>query len=146
MNLLYFSYWGINEGLTNSTIIPYLEYLSSKGKIDKIIFCTVERDSSPINKLTIDKVEHHPIFSKNIRPYILSKIVDSFIIKKRLLFLADSHRIDKVYCKASLAGVYGNHLFKKRKIDYIVDSFEPHADYMAEANVWKKSNYSRWRA
>ncbi len=35
MNLLYFSKWVINDGLTNSTITQYLEHLSSKDKIDK---------------------------------------------------------------------------------------------------------------
>ena len=67
MRIFYISYWGVSEGLTVSTVFPNLKILSNDDRVDAIDFFTVERieDANFKDKFKpIDKVTHHPIFSK----------------------------------------------------------------------------------
>ena len=61
MNILFIGYWGINEGLTQATIVPHLKILSTFPTIKKIIFSSVERNEiiGPQN-LSIPKTTHFP--------------------------------------------------------------------------------------
>jgi hypothetical protein len=42
-------------------------------------------------------------------------------------------------CRSSLAGAIGYLVSKRTKTPFIVESFEPHADYMLDAGVWDKN-------
>ncbi|GEM_PF-6753269 len=46
MNILFLSYWGINEGLTAATVFPHLEILAGFSNIDKVLLVTIERDEN----------------------------------------------------------------------------------------------------
>jgi hypothetical protein len=48
MTILYLAYWGVNDGLTSSTVFPHLEELCTFDKIDKIIFTTIERNQGKV--------------------------------------------------------------------------------------------------
>lgn len=138
MNLLYICYWGINDGLTDSTVLPHLEILAEFDSIQKIIFCTIERDGLPVvgKKFTHSKIKHIPLLSKNVSPSFFNKIYDFILFPKLLNSIIDLHSIDKILARGAPAGALAWMLYKKRGISYIVESFEPHADYMLESGVW----------
>lgn len=144
MRLLYISYWSIYEPLTMSTIFPYLEIIKDLKLFDQIIFVTVERGeesnnndvTSYLNNLQI--IEHFPINSFNLKVSILTKIIDFVRIPYLLRKVASEHSCDITIARSSLAGVLGMNVAKKLNIPFIVESFEPHADYMADSGVWKR--------
>ena len=61
MNLLYISYWGIEEGLTQATVIPHIKILSHYDATKKIILVTVERGGKSGTQFISDKTVHIPI-------------------------------------------------------------------------------------
>ena len=144
LNIMFISYWGINEGLTQATVIPHLKILSEFEQVNSIIYVSIERDNQELAPLSIDKVVHKPIYSKNIKPYYLNKIYDFIWIPKSLIGCCITNSISKVICRGSPAGALGWMIWRKTKISFYVESFEPHADYMLESKVWKKYDPRYW--
>src|SRR5690606_27108830 len=48
-------------------------------------------------------------------------------------------QFDLVICRGSMAGAVGLGLNRLTGVPYVVESFEPHADYMASAGEWQKN-------
>lgn len=140
MNILYISYWGVNDPLTISTVYPHLEILNSFSSIEKIIFVTIERDNpnTDFKNTKCPKVHHIGLFSKNLKSSILNKIIDFVRFPSILIKLAKEYEISKIIARSSLAGALAYKIYKNTDIPFFVESFEPHADYMIEAGVWKK--------
>lgn len=142
MKIFYISYWGVSEGLTVSTVFPNLKILSEDERIDSIEFFTVERsaDHNFKDKFNpINKVNHHPIYSKNLGFFLFTKIGDWLRIRNTISQYAKKIKPDLVICRGAMAGAFGSMLCNKYAIPFVVESFEPHADYMTESGVWKKN-------
>ena len=139
MNVLFIGYWAFHDGLTSSTIHPHLRCLAGFHEVENVIFGSIERDPS-ISRFEIDikKVEHIPLYSTTSPITLLNKCYDFTVFPKKLAKVCEKHRIDVVICRGSPAGAIGYLLWKRTEIKFIVESFEPHADYMLELGVWKK--------
>jgi glycosyltransferase involved in cell wall biosynthesis len=138
MNIVYISYWGIDEGLTKATVLPHIKILSQFSRINKIYFFTIDRDRpieyQPVNSNII----HIPIGS---RPYLLplvNKLKDIVSIPILIARYIRSEKVDKVIARGTLAGSIAYLIWLVTKTPFYVESFEPHADYMRETGVWSK--------
>jgi len=142
MNIFYISYWGVKDGLSVATVFPNLRLLSAMEKVERVDYFTVERSADQIFKDSfppIAKVHHHPIGSKKLGFFLLTKIADWQRIRQQIIAKAKEIKPTLVICRGAMAGAFGTMLFKKLGIPFVVESFEPHADYMAESGVWKKN-------
>lgn len=142
MNILYICYWGIEEGLTSSSVFPHLEILAENHKIEKIFFSTIERGGAKVQYKGPDsnKIIYTPLYSKNLTPSVLNKVSDFILFPRELIALSKTYKIDKIIGRGSPAGAIASKVSKATGIPYIVESFEPHADYMYEAGIWTKWN------
>jgi hypothetical protein len=142
MTILYLAYWGVNDGLTSSTVFPHLEELCTFDKIDKIIFTTIERNQGKVGYVGPKniKIEFHPLYSKNLKPNILNKIVDFIIFPNELIRLCKKNDVKKIISRGSTAGALAYKVYRATNIPFLVESFEPHADYMLESGVWQRWN------
>ncbi len=146
MKIFYISYWGVKEGLTASTVFPNLKILSEDKRVEQIDFFTMERDTDNVfinDFVPIPKVNHWPIYTKILGFFLFTKIADWLRIRKTISSAAKKVKPDLVICRGAMAGAFGTMLHKKFNIPYVVESFEPHAEYMLESGVWKK-NSLRW--
>ncbi len=139
MNILFISYWAFHEGLTSSTVLPHLKLLSELEGVSQVVFTSIERDLS-IKKfdLKIKKVKHIPLYSKGTNNVLLNKWHDFTVFPKQLIQYCEDYQIDKVICRGAPAGAIGYLVWRKTKVPFIVESFEPHAQYMLESGIWKK--------
>ena len=137
MNILFISYWSFTEGLTQSTVIPNVKILSGFKKIKKIILVTIERDGLPEQASIHPKVIHYPIRSRSFPIPLLGKVIDFYRIPRILTELIRIHKIQKIIARGSPAGALAYLTWKKNKMPFYVESFEPHAVYMIETGVWK---------
>ena len=140
MNIIFIGNWSITDGLTQSTVFPHLKILSKLSSIDKIILCTIERSKKKNIDycINIPKVIHTPIHSLTNNNCSISKILDYYSFRKQLLNIAKVSNSKLVICRGTPSGIYGYYIYKKIKIPFYVESFEPHADYMYESGVWGK--------
>ncbi|HAW20742.1 MAG TPA: hypothetical protein DCX14_11210 [Flavobacteriales bacterium] len=134
MNLCFFTYWGLNEGLTQATVVPHLKILAEFSEVDQIQFVSMERDNiGP--KLKLKNVVHHQIVTSESGK---DKLTDRSKATKLLTRLHNEKNIDLVIARGVMAGWLSLKFVKESGCAYSVESFEPHADYMHEDGVWEK--------
>ncbi|WP_137761294.1 glycosyltransferase family 4 protein [Pontibacter sp. SGAir0037] len=135
--VLFICYWGIEDVLTASTVLPWVRKLEQLPAIHQIVLTTMEREGS-CNVLTSDKTKHVPLYPKLLGSPLLSKISDFIDLPSQLIKIAKDHTIDLIIAYSSPAGALAHKVCMQTHIPYLVGSFEPHADYMVESGVWSK--------
>ncbi|MEQ9305888.1 MAG: glycosyltransferase [Marinoscillum sp.] len=139
MKIIYLSYWGFSDGLTQSSVLPHLKVLAAKAYIDQIVFLTIERkDDTSTGEIQIPKVFHQPLYSQNLKIGLFNKVNDFRIFTKQIVRIVKEYNIDEILCRTSLAGSLGYLASRKTQTPYHVESFEPHADYMLDGKVWAR--------
>jgi glycosyltransferase involved in cell wall biosynthesis len=133
MNILFLSYWGIEEGLTASTVIPHLAILNEVDAVDRIFFYSIERVPRRVDVKLPEKVWHMPLTSSS---RYISKISDFIRFPLTIRKTIETHQIRLMFCRGAPAGALGYLVHRLTGIEYIVESFEPHARYMIESRVW----------
>lgn len=122
MNLLYIGTWSVNDPLSRSTIVPHLKVLKCEFNFSKIIYCSLERQSSTsIDLLQDSQLIHDPYFTNNEFGIVenMSTYINYFIHLKKAI---GKHHIKLILCRGALAGSLGYNLWKKSKIEFFVES------------------------
>jgi glycosyltransferase involved in cell wall biosynthesis len=138
MNVLFISYWGIHDALTQATVVPNIKILCQFNSVRKVILITIERGIIAKPEHICNKAKHIPVSSKyNLLPFFGS-IIDFITIPKTLKKICTQFQIDKIIARGAPGGALANLVLKITGIPFFVESFEPHADYMKETKVWNK--------
>ena len=144
--ILYLGYWGANDVLTASSVFPSLRCLSAMENVEQIVFCSIERGTTTATTPELPpKVVHVPLVSKTKSNVLLTKFSDFTRFPIALWKLIKQHNINTVVCRSALAGGMILSITRLKGIPIIVESFEPHSQYMIDSNVWSKSDpRTRW--
>ncbi|WP_375437089.1 glycosyltransferase [uncultured Hymenobacter sp.] len=143
MNLLFLSYWGLEDPLTISTVFPHLRLLQQLPEVKRIVLVTIERGAGADRALQFvpgfaaDKITFSPLRSQPNQLLLLNKIDDFVRFPNELVELVQQHTIEVIIGRGAPAGALAYLVWKKTRIPFLVESFEPHADYMLESGVWK---------
>jgi hypothetical protein len=136
LNILYLGNWSVNDGLSHSTIRPHLKILSAFDQIESITYISIERTEKKVACMwAIEKLTFIPYYSNKFGSFA-DLIVLPFILKK----LIRDNKIDLIISRSAPAGNYGYLAHKFTKVPFVVESFEPHADYMLDNGVWSKTS------
>lgn len=138
MRILLFAPWSIHEGISKGTVIPLIACMARYRDIERIVLCTPEgRDFSRTDDLP-DKCLHLPLTLRG------ASLFDKFLDLVRFPFILTriirSHSIDVLWCKGAPAGGIGSVVSLLSSTPFVVDSFEPHSDYMAGSQTWSRQN------
>ncbi|MBI1737088.1 MAG: glycosyltransferase family 4 protein [Candidatus Rokubacteria bacterium] len=138
MRLLYLSYWSLDEGLTQATVLPHLDVLRSSPRISHIEFVTVERDDvAPFApSFGAARLRHVALRANRVRPAVVGRGLDFLTLPRALVRLCDGQAIDYILARGVHAGALAHLVHRRRPIPYAVESFEPHSIYMRESRVW----------
>jgi hypothetical protein len=137
LRICYVTYWGLSEGLTQATVLPHLRILSRMKEVDQIDFFSIERNRVLKQQYTLDKLHHHPFYSSH---GLKSKLTDNYKFKRFVKSVYDNRLPDLIMARSSMAGWMIQSLAFKSNIPLCVESYEPHAAYMLEEKIWKKSS------
>ena len=143
MRILFLGYWGLRDSLTTSTVFPHLRVLQERPDVAAIRFVTIERGAEAQAPLAFepgfpaDKISFEPLRSRPGRNVLLNKIEDFTRFPKELLRQAAEFKPDFIMARGAPAGALAYLVWKKIRLPFYVESFEPHADYMLESGVWK---------
>jgi len=138
MNILYLGYWNVNDPLTIATIFPGLRVLRELYPKATLVFVNIQREPLPIILPDIFKeleILYNPLQSGN---RLIDKIRDFWKGPETLENICGTNKIARVIARGAPAGALAYLLWKRNKIPFLVESFEPHAEYMLESNVWSK--------
>lgn len=136
LRILYLSYWGIDDGLTASTVLPHLAILASLDVVSEVVLCTIEHAGGGEVRALGSKLSHIPLRSRKLRSNLAEKSLAFGTFGPRLAAIVVRRRIDAMICRGSLAGSLGLFVHATTRTPYFVESFEPHVEYAVEAGAW----------
>lgn len=142
MKIAYLSYWGLEDGLTKASVFPNIEILASFDEISKIYLFTIERSEFEVIQFQNQKIIHVPLVSTFRKIRFLNKLSDFLKFPRLINKLIQNNGIDVLICRGAPAGAMALSVSKKSNLPFIVESFEPHAEYMLESKVWSKYSLS----
>jgi glycosyltransferase involved in cell wall biosynthesis len=143
VRILFLGYWSLHEPLTVATIFPHLRILQARPDVESICLVTIERGAEAKADLTLklpfpnEKITFRPLVSEPSRFVLLNKTEDFVRFPKVLAALAAEHRSDFILARGAPAGALAYLVWQRTKLPFYVESFEPHAEYMREAGVWR---------
>ncbi len=138
--ILFLGYWNLEDGLTYSTIFPHLRILKELPQVEYLHFANTQRES--LNKgslVAIDElgIDYSPLYSKNFVINNLNKIYDFIHFPRLIEQICKRHKINCIIARGAPAGSLAYLVWKKINVPFVVESFEPHAEYMRAAGVWQ---------
>ncbi len=144
MNILYLGYWAAADPLTVAVINPRLKILSKTKEVNQLVFCSFERDSKNAEVDQLPNIKHIQFHSRPGRNLFLTKFDDFTAWPVFIKTLVDEYKINLIIANSPLAGGAAYLTWRSRRVPFIVECFEPHADYMVESAIWKKWDLRYW--
>ena len=96
-----------------------------------------EASSESLNKIKKLGIDYSPLKSKNIPINHLNKILDFIYFPKLIKRICKQNHINLIIARGTPAGALAYLATRANKLPFVVESFEPHADYMKIAGEWK---------
>ena len=138
IKVAFISYWGINDPLCTSTVLPHVRILEEMEIVERVHLYTFEREAP-----RKPRDEHHyPVYQKRL-PMGGNFLFSYLRVIVQLALNHSRNQYDLVICRSIFAGIVGFLMWLAIRIPYVVESYEPHADYMVDNGVWKKKG---WKA
>ncbi len=147
-NILVVTQWGFEEGLIQSYTLPYLKIIHKVNPGRKIYLITQEKLGLDADRAKLEKIGKEllafniTLLPETYRRAGLSKYFYSgFNLVKHIAYVF-SKGIKYIHTFCTPAGGYGYLLSKMTGRKLVVDSYEPHAEYMLECGVWNKDQFA----
>jgi hypothetical protein len=134
MFILYINGWSFNNSLTIASTLPSLNVLIKSEIIHKIYVLTPETEKLKVLN-SHHKIEHIPILVN--KKSIFSYFINEFILIYEIYKIVKNKKIDKIIARGATSGGRASIINSILKVPYIVESFEPHSEYMLDSKVWK---------
>ena len=138
--VLFVGYWELADGLTASSIMPGVRLMLDDFQVPRVILATVERSGaagpSPIAGMV--KALHLPWHELRIGPKVMARTLDHLGRVRQLVRAIREHRVGVVFARTAPAAVAALAAARITRVPLVVESFEPHADYMADCGEWSR--------
>ena len=144
MRILFLGYWGFNDPLTTATVVPHLRLLQERPDIEAIHLVTVERGADAVAPpaftlpFEITKITFQPLLSPPGRHVLIHKTDDFLRFPRELAAQARAFGADLILARGAPAGSLAYLVWRRTKLPFYVESFEPHAAYMRQVGVWSR--------
>lgn len=137
MRILFISTWPSGSGLSAATVHPHLEVLAADERVEVVHYISMEQ-SDAVQFASIEGVVHEPVHDRE-SPGIVGKALNHRRRVAGVKAIAERQRPDLVICRGAPAGAFGLSLHKQFGIPFCVESFEPHAERMVDAEIWRRN-------
>lgn len=145
-SIFVFAYYSYNDPVFQSAVLPYLKTASREQL--RFVVLTWEQDQFKMTKRERDETRDL-LAAENIFWYDtkwhsgrLKVLKKGFDLLKGIFvssFLIAKYKTENIFSEGFPGAVIGHFLSKIHGIPHLVHTFEPHADYMADAGVWTKA-------
>jgi len=135
MNILYINGWSINDQLTVATSFPSLNILSNSSAVESITFITPEVTKST-RTLKLKNTIHIGLPVNNSISGSLVRFFEELFFLCALIQICNKKKFDLIIARGAPSGGRASFLSFFLKIPFVVESFEPHSQYMIDSGVW----------
>jgi glycosyltransferase involved in cell wall biosynthesis len=145
-NILVFTQWSFKDALVQRYTLPYVDIIRKIIAPDRKIFLfTSEQKNIALNSNEISQVNNEwQKRNMQLLPYPYKRfgfkkmlLVTGYLFK--LIRIIKKEKIRTIHAFCMPAGGIAYLLSKATGADLIIDSYEPHAESMAENGTWKKN-------
>jgi hypothetical protein len=143
VSVFYISPWSIDDNLAKTTVLPHVNLLFQTGNVESVVLFA--KDTCPIKSfdlsgtLSDSRVRYESLPSIPFLPRYFTYILDHIFSALRLIYCFLCYRPGLIFCRGT-AGIYGYYLSTLFRVPYIVESFEPHAQYMLQTKTWGRTS------
>ena len=142
MRILFLSYWVFDDALTTATVLPHLRLLQERADVEAILLVTVERNAQPTLTLPAlpfgtSKITFAPLVSPPGKAVLITKTDDFLRFPRELAAQAQRFGADFILARGAPAGALAYLVWRRTRLPFYVESFEPHAEYMRQGGVWR---------
>ena len=143
MRILFLGYWGFNNPLTTATVLPHLRILQARPDVEAIRLVTVERGQDALHVPPLQLpfgeaiISFEPLLSLLGQGVLVTKTNDFRRFPRELAAQAADFRADFIIARGAPAGALAYLVQRRTGLPFYVESFEPHAEYMRQAGVWR---------
>jgi len=147
--ILVLTFWGYKEPLIANFTLPYLKILHEVVPSAELFLVTLEKPNQRLGADDIKKINSS--LAANYNASLLSFKYMRFGVMAmfqwaaricRLVFFVRKKKITHIHAFCTPAGALGYLLKQFCKAEFIIESFEPHAESMVESGVWTKKSLS----
>lgn len=140
MKVLYVCYWSLRDPLTISSVMPTLPALKKHQGAERLTLVTIERGDADYAKYQIpyDFVDHIALQPIGQGGALFAKAHELLLMPRQIKRICVERGIDLIFARCSLAGTIAYKVHKSTGIPFMVESFEPHSEYMANCGSWTR--------
>lgn len=140
MKVLYVCYWSLSDPLTISSVMPTLPALKKHLGAERLTLVTIERGDAAYAKYRIpyDFVDHIALEPTRWGGALFAKAHELLLMPRQIKRICLEQGIDLIFARCSLAGTIAYKVHKSTGIPFVVESFEPHSEYMANCDSWTR--------
>lgn len=127
--------------------MPSLQVLAERSDVDTVRVISFEKQDPEPYEFPWQNVSHFPI-PRTPPGSVLAHSFRFLKVLRQMRSAIKKGNTDLIICRGVMAGAYGYLLHRSTGIPFVVESFEPHADYMADSNTWVKGGvkyrFQKW--
>jgi len=140
MRVLYICYWSLSDPLTISSVMPTLPALKRHLGAERLTLVTIERGDADYAKYRIpyDFVDHIALEPIGQGGALFAKAHELLLMPGQIRRICLEQGMDLIFARCSLAGTIAYKVHKSTGIPFMVESFEPHSEYMANCGSWTR--------
>jgi glycosyltransferase involved in cell wall biosynthesis len=147
-NILVVTHWCYEEGLIQSYTLPYLRIIHKMLPASRIFLITHEKNGLEKNKEKLARIaddlrqDNITLAPEKYHRAGIMKYLSVGISLLRHIWLIASKRIGYVHSFCTPAGSYAWFLSKFTNSTLIIDSYEPHSEYMRDSGTWSEKSFA----
>ncbi len=140
MKALYVCYWSLSDPLTISSVMPSLPAIRKHLAAERLTLVTIERADAayPEYRIPYDFVDHIALEPMGRGGALFAKAHELLLMPWQIRRICLERGIDVIFARCSLAGTIAYKVHKSTAIPFVVESFEPHSDYMVNCGSWTR--------
>jgi len=131
------SFWSIHNQLTQATVLPQVRAIRNCANVKRVLLITLESVKN-IGPVATEEFVHVPLFLSADKLQTFGKIKDNVVLPFKIANVLKAHDCTALVAHGSAAGVLAYKVWKRTGIPFYISSFEPHAAYMLESDVWSR--------
>lgn len=144
MRIFYISPWPASSPLAKSTVFPHLRALLHFEEVTALhVFAPTGDEDTPLENVLSDtrlpvqgRVHFHALPGRPRRLSLATRLMQHRWTAESISDFASKLRPALIFCRGT-AGIYGQLLLRSAGVPYVVESFEPHAEYMRQTGTWR---------
>ncbi len=146
--ILILAYYSVEDPVFKSAVLPY--FLNFPDRDIKFIMCTYENDRYPLTPekrkfiksvLKENNIQWIEFKWRSGRFKLLKKILDLLKSIWSTRQIIKVNHVTAVYSEGFPGAIIGYFICRLNQVKHYIHTFEPHADYMLEARVWKNFSW-----